>query len=549
MSSNIDPGLAAGSFEQGPQFAALADELAARAAVDPLVASVREAMDPATIPLFYLGLQDLDITFSRYAVDHRRGALEDIVPIQEQFYEGSLPRRGITKASLTRAMEKWYEKTQERGWRLGDPEALRPKTNIQQIQAVERAGLNRSAALRPLLTNLQCLYFGQCAPVWDEGEAPAPTLSEKDAQHLFGSPTVPEDFSFESFAERVALVNDLNLSREMLDARFNSFIGVASFELTRISLENLILFAQVTNGAAKIVQRIIVDYQEVLLGADITGKQEMMTKAARIMHSQARVIPGARHRQAVHLLGSSLENTAVSMDEWLQFFTNVYETLDLELPPLLNYNEVEEPPEPVPVVLGTTTVSRVVEVEPAREEPETVVAHEPDPEIIEMVAARTAALTQEIQQFTASWRLSSKVLKQQGLDPLVRRLVDGLRNPLGQVLLDPRPKDNALEVVGMLANLNRLAQRFDAKGLKQHFEGAAKQRETLLAAGMSVRQLAADNGVNGPSFPHIIDIRAHMQLLAKDWNAYRQLILNAWHPNEAVAVADRIAAALAAIAD
>ncbi len=519
-----------------PEAGALRNSLTEHLAAIPLSSEVITALSPDTMALSFLGLTSCDLTYGRNELKRRCAAI-------------------LTFTSLARALsvqmggggrQAARSRTEEQ-----DKDTLPRGTSAWMIAHVERSvglGVRRSEALSPLLLRMQLLYRQESPPVLDEEALKNFRLPSEDNQELFGAAEAPEGADFDLHAAWIREVCGVDLSEETLNARFNTFVGLAQFELTWLTMDDLLVTARISRASG--IKQFLAKYVGEILEGNLLHMQRTMYKIAKELRIRADAAKQGPNRRLLSLLTNRVQHTADNLDEYLQFFANIYHSLGYDVPPLLLEEVVvEETPTPRQIAVTTLAGSAATQVTivppdmapaPPEDLPEEEPLPTPDPQILEEVAWRAEAWQTNADTVNDAWRLNNKGVKNAGLEALHLSLTLGFNNASGHRIIEPLPRDSARELVGVLAHLDRLAQRKDRAAAEEEIRSALSLSRELQAGAAHIRAFAAEHGVPLPHLSGALVTEDHLRRLAQNWPAYRQLILSTWPPAEAAAVAARL---------
>jgi hypothetical protein len=496
----------------------LDEELAAFTASHGFLPKVTEALAPANIPLYTVGLPAEDERYEQEECEARRLAIRRLnegwsCTFDPQAYAGINRRESLRDRP---------DITQE---------------NIENMRIYARNGLRFAPTMPYILARLQFLYAAESPPVWDVEELIITELPPQDLEELYAGPP-PDGLTFFELSEDMRALQPPDLSKELLDRRFENFADLAQLGIVSIICEDLARYGLALNHPIRKMVQQTEKYRADMLSDDLPRKQGVLNGLADFYRAEAgRLNSGSRTRAMVGLLGARSRALSVSVDEYLQFFANVYTNLGYELPPLLR-PPVEEPvaaePEPparVSQPAGAVAVTAMVEAPTIEEAPTRPFLDEAEQAELE---ARSDAIAQEMQKRLGGWQLSNTQRERQALSPLASLLAAGLEVPdesgVGTWRLDPLPMTYACAVADTIGQLHRLTQRYDAPAARQAVADALETRRELAAAWETLRDEAWERGAVAITKPSIPNLAEFMQRVANQWHVYRAAIEQTW-PN------------------
>ncbi len=521
--------------------------LARLAQNDPFINKLTPALHADTIPLFFVGLHDEDQIQATYILDSRHKELEYYESVKE-VYSGTVTKDPAVHRHAT-------------------ARAKRGKTHNQGILAdmAHNAplGLERSPMLGGTVAPLQYLYSGESSPAWQPEKLLHIDLSERDMIDLFGRNELPSNPTFETIAACLRAAHPPDLSRETLDARFTAFIGLTNFALSTFLLADMNIYSRISRAASQRTRGLLSEYRPVIESEDLAAKQHLMAHFSRMLEEHSQGAQDYSSKRAMQFIATSQQNMSADLDKFMTFFTNVYTSRHYELPPLL-----QPPEEPTPETLlavGAVTVAVAVTAEtdeakeslpeskpedppriPDEDTPDEDAIYTPDPELVEKLTSQAKKTIQQLNNLAGGWLLSATARKTNGIEPVVKQMVDGLRSPIGTTLLNPIVKDQAIQLVSVLHVVNRLATIKEPAAVQKHIL-ANLQTYTHLRGTLGILEgLAADEGVSiDTSHTQMPNVLASITRLAKDWTGFSQLILKAWPPNQSAGVVREVKKVLA----
>jgi hypothetical protein len=533
---------------------------------------IAETFNVDSVPLHYVSLPREDERYADDALYGRQMAIGKFAYSWEQTYvtRNFLPAiEGLPDLRATRAARSVAKQILASVcvWRDIDSISL-----IKEVEETRDYGLSRSDLLFTNLARLQFNYAHESPTVWEEDELTVDDIPHEDLLELFGQGNVPQKVTFQALADQVRSVQDVDLSRETLDARLYNFLGHAQLEMTNTVLEDLAQFAQTGGDRTRKAMSLAEQFKEDFLADNITRKQEIVLETAAMFSATVPGIKNSPLRRLLYGMSGRLRNVATNLDEFMMFFANAYHSLGYEAPAVLF--EVANEPETPLRQLGNTALGRkarhagrtpkrdrptgppvreiiTVALPPAeaeKPEPAPVVAEAPvvvDPAVIREIGNRTNTIKAHAGGFEA-WRMGTKTRKSLGFDPMQRQLSEGFRDVLGRQLLSPLLKDQAQELIDVMARIDTLAQKREPEAVREQIAMAIERRSELYVAEHDLREYAKLHGYDERiDLPTLVDIERHTGFIAREWPSFRQMIIDTWPKYQGARVAERIGKVLA----
>jgi hypothetical protein len=481
-------------------------------------ASVRAAYQPETVTLFDSGMPATDA----------------------RYHQGSLELRAINIADYQKRVTDIYTlgsfSPDLKGITAEDREVLRTpapalRQSIQQAQMVQERGLQSCPGVTVVLSTIQFLYYPVAEPVWEMEKHPV-KLPEADLRTLYGA-DIPESLSLADITERVHSDRELDFSQEMLDKRFETFVGLINLDLSRMTLLGLSELHAVRGATSNEFIQFAQQHKDVILSDDLLSKHKLLYELGKRYSRHPR--GGTQLQKRASAIQGVIFNTlAHNSEEFLQYFKNVYINLGYELPSLLQQEEVpveEAPPTPVVAQIAANTVVRQLAVveEPIIEEVEPAIA----PEIVNAIEVQKTEISGLVEESDKPWRLSRKKLKELQLDKLRGQLCEGahaeaqLEGMGDWDPLAPMTADQTAMLLGTLVRIEEVGQKRGRGAVGQLLEQATKTHHELIDTIDMLISRANDEGYATfirPNRPY--DPLNGLQYVADNWHIFSQLLLN-----------------------
>jgi hypothetical protein len=438
--------------------------------------SVRAAYASETMALFDIGLPDRDQAMHESALGDRLRILDTYkVAVNDAYTQQTFTpgRKGMRK---TDSGFRQYTVDDHRG-------------GVEHIEKHLGLGLRGCLGVRPALAGLQILYYAESAAVWDIEEETDALLTEADLALLYRDGDQPDAPTIADVAAKIRSLGTIDLSKETLDKRFNTFVGLTNIDLSVRVLAELSEWALLNIANDKRAIKVATENQGILLSDNLLAKQELLYGLGDKLKNYLTPSTPKLLRRIVGLFGARARSVAQNTDEFLWFFRNVYTSLGYDLPAILQDEEQESTVHALPGVVQTaasTSVRQVVAVE------ELTVTEEIEPtaspEVIEEISTLKTELSGRIEEADRPWRLSKKRQRELGLDEMQSALRAGARTEatvegMGNwTPLAPMTADRAALLLGTLVRIEEVGQRQGREAVQKLLERATEEHHTLIDA-------------------------------------------------------------------
>jgi hypothetical protein len=493
---------------------------------------VASALGASALPLLFTGLPRDDIRNGLRGITLRHATLDQA----ERQAQVILDLFADDIESWTRASVEW------------DHYGASSRSPIPSLRRAQHYGLVRAPMLWLTGAYLQFLYANESPAVDDPKHLQMTEVPNEDLADLFGVDGAPPDLDFFTLAQAVRKAYGADLSRQTLDARLETFVNIARFDFNRLLVADVLAVFGLHHTL--LARQLYREYGAGIMARPIAYSQQVMRNIADLYLDTARSMRSGPAREGMSILHRRMHRTATDVDEYLQFFTNVYVTLGYDLPPVLL--EVDPPEVPKLVPDRTPAAPRRATVMPRQRAQRAVAAPKPtplpppaepappppDPTLVQEAVWRAQTWQDNADALLNHWRVTPKVIRQAGLDQLRRHLATGFDNAVHVQIIPPTPDAN--DLIGVIRTLNRLAERHEPEEVVTQTLDTIALCDALRAGSSILRQWAQSHNLPRPALPELTNIRFQMSRLAGNWPHFRQLILHAWPAREAPAVARRL---------
>ncbi len=464
----------------------------------------------------------MDQTFHDTLIDSKRATFIGFSYSHSRAYDNGFhaPEESEYRRQTRRSMQTSRVNMQANGLAMRYLlEGEETRAAIDEVYATQLDGIGRRDLVYNLIVANRASYIletpFQDTPTSDVPEY-APFIS-----FAFGEES-RESVTEYQLASKLRDLGVVDLSKDLLDARFEHFSKIIQLEASTLFLSDLQWLALM--GGRRQALLLSRRHRQNITADDFDHKMEMMeelTAAFRDVSFRERDPEAKRFLQA---LSKRAQVTSSSLRSSLEGFRPVYENLGYSLPPELMIPEPEGilkisiQPELPPVEITTPTIEKPLNRTLENE-----------------IASQGEAANQQAIALAHEWRLSTK--QRRDLRKVQLELTRGFVDFAGRQLLPPMSKDEAQRIVDYLHKVNTIVlSREDAqRALNDHLSRIRSLNEDITL----IRVVAKEGNVDFTP-PFVEPVEAYLKLFRTEWNTYRQLILKAWPHYEGVTVANRI---------
>jgi hypothetical protein len=491
--------------------------------------------------MYCVGLPDDDQAYLRSSAAAKTGALDTFTKLWVAIYgDVATIRPGMRLPG--RGPETQFMENMGLFWEPGDMQ-----TTIRRLTTAKGQGLAVSNIFWFNMQRLQCIYYAQSPPVWEDEQLIANNLSPGDLTALLGvRDEVPgkTGVPFSLLATRIRELYGTDLSPEALNERFEDFSGMSQLLMSTIILDDIDSFARGSERRTKIALDLVHTYKDDLVSDDLLRKRQILLELSDVVQTYMLGMKKGPARRLFGLMTARMRGAVTNVDEFLQFFTNVYDASPEFVLPALLLKEVVQPKKVVAEKTARALgVGVAREVRPSAPKPSPKVSERSgaaastvqeavavDPQVLAKIRRRSEILQRQADKVLGPWRMQAKARKGR-FGEMQRQLTGGCSNAVGERLaLD---KDHAQQTVDILARIHALATRPDAtpEQVLAEIAKAKDQHAKFMTASSKLRNFARSSGATEEVTPPDIlkvDIAPRLQVVAAKWSIIEQLIINTW---------------------
>lgn len=340
---------------------------------------------------------------------------------------------------------------------------------------------------------------------------------------LFSEYAFKEDHNTSTTKNELALklreINAIDLSKDLLDKRFEHFLAVAQFEASSLFLQDLVYLESIgSRRQAKVLSR---KYKQELESNDYERKIDMHTDLYNAFLHQAEKERDPQVRKLLHTLATRAQCTSEQLQSLISDFGKVYSALNYEPPEDLQTKDTDQS-----ILIKQLDGPKLI----SSDQPKDI-----DENISNEIFEHSNNLYNNIEEFSQEWRLSAKQRREANLSKIQRELVMGFKDYTNRELLPPIAKSDAQIIVDCLYKLNSLDPE-EAKGILDSFTN--KQR--ALEDDLQLIKLVAEESRINIALPDIFHLTEYLSMFQGEWQSFRQLILKTWPNFEGAIAAQKI---------
>ncbi|HKR81708.1 MAG TPA: hypothetical protein VJR27_01775 [Candidatus Saccharimonadales bacterium] len=476
--------------------------------------------------LYSTGFSELDQQFAQDMAKAKEDTLNTFIERYNTIYENNLvePEEAeiLQNEAANRAMRRGAAQSKIATLAMGTGETWTIERNSEWVKHLEDTqdyGLERSwVVYRASKANILNYYHVLNMRPEERNCAIteyAPPGHGSIYASLFRNEETELPLTVEAVEDKLQQLGYSNLTKENLDARADNFYALAQLEGANLFLEGTITLAKFGGRRRSHALMLARKYRDVLTVNDYEGKVEMMSELAKSFTHYAAYEHNGQSKHVLKLLGKHAKQTEADMVGMLEGFKPVYERLGYEVPTFLRFDEPSIPP----------TV---------QEQVETLVTNNANASSLELemllleVAEENVKLHQDAQAFNDYWRLTAKQRREAGFDSMQHELVKGFVNYAGDQLLPALSKENAVQVIGVLARLDQITRSEDTLEGKEKLNALVAHQKSLEEHRQLLRMFVVEKQIQGVILPDIKAVDRFILDFQNNWTTTRQLILKTW---------------------